>query len=294
MIKNSYEEIKHLIPVELSGVSKDTDLNLEKKEKYYKILKNHILNTTKNISLPSDILKNDGCVFLGNLIDADKAKKQLSAFPVYKGHIKNEMYSDGFPIHNYWQDDSLNGIYCWSMQDLIQCDSIVNVATNPLIIDFVSKYLGCLPTCYGINCMLSVGTSGHGTTSRHRDLDDFKFVSLFIYLDDVDLANGPHAYETKTHHGIKNREVGSVLSELDKNPKILVGRAGDGFLEDNWGIHYGMTLKPGKKRTCLWIRYGLYDNYTARNSVFLSDQKTDFHKFNFNDDLTEYVFRFLK
>tara|TARA_Y100001937_G_scaffold89505_1_gene121073 strand:+ start:8066 stop:8947 length:882 start_codon:yes stop_codon:yes gene_type:complete len=291
---NDYESIKHLIPVEVSGLSAETDLNLEKKEKYFNILKNQINENTKNILKPSDLLNRDGCVFLGNLLNAQETKNELSNFPIYKGHIKNNLYSDGIPIYDYWDNQTLNGIYCWSMKDLITCSSIANIASSPLIIDFVSNYLGCLPTCYGINCMLSSGVSGHGTTSRHRDLDDFKFVSLFIYLDDINLSNGPHVYETGTHKGVPNAEVGSVLTPIDKNPKILMGNAGDGFLEDNWGIHYGMTLHPNKTRTCLWIRYGLYDNYTARHSVYLKDQKSDNHKFNFNNEITNYVFRFLQ
>ncbi len=291
---NDYESIKHLIPVEVSGLSRETDLNLEKKEKYYNIIKDKINKNTKNVLTPSKTLKNDGCVFLGNILDAKKTKKQLSQFPIYKGHIKNNLYSDGVAIYDYWNNDNLNGIYCWSMKDLITCDTITNVASNPLVIDFVANYLGCLPTCYGINCMLSSGVSGHGTTSRHRDLDDFKFVSLFIYLDEVNLLNGPHVYETGTHKGVANADVGSVLTPIDKDPKILVGKAGDGFLEDNWGIHYGMTLHPNKTRTCLWIRYGLYDNYTARHSVYLSEQKNKNHKFDFNNELTKYVFRFLQ
>ena len=291
---NDYNSIKDLVPVEVSGLSAETDLNLEKKEKYYNIIKDYVNENTTQIQTPYIELKESGCVFLGNIIDADKTKQQLSQFPIYKGHIKNKLYSDGIPIYDYWNNETLNGIYCWSMQDLITCDTITKVASNPLIIDFVTRYLGCLPTCYGINCMLSSGVSGHGTTSRHRDLDDFKFVSLFIYLDDVDLSNGPHVYEIGTHKGIKDAEVGSMLSPIDKDPKILVGSAGDGFLEDNWGIHYGMTLSPGKTRTCLWIRYGLYDNYTARHSVYLKEQRNDNHKFNFNNELTKYVFRFLQ
>ena len=162
-----------------------------------------------------------------------------------------------------------------------------------MILDIVSNYLGCLPTCYGINCMLSIGNSGHGTTRRHRDLDDFKFLSLFIYLDDVDETNGAHVYETGTHKGIKNQEYGSILSSIDYNPKLFIGNAGDGFLEDNWGIHYGLGLHPEKSRRCLWIRYGLYDNFTSRESVGLHNLNFSDHTFDINNELTNYVFRFL-
>tara|TARA_R100001082_G_scaffold28146_1_gene14137 strand:+ start:4373 stop:5251 length:879 start_codon:yes stop_codon:yes gene_type:complete len=289
---NDHKEIKNLVPVELSGLSEETDLNLEKKEHYYNIIREHINKNTKHLSTPNQTLNEDGCLYLGNILNSLETKKELENFPIYKGHIKNDLYSDGVPMYDY-DIDSLNGIYCWSMQDLIKCKTITNIASNPLIINIVSQYLGCLPTCYGINCMLSVGTSGHGTTRRHRDLDDFKFLSLFIYLDDVDLTNGPHVYESGTHKGIKGAKVGSVLTPIDERPKILVGNAGDGFIEDNWGIHYGMTLQPKAVRRCLWVRYGLYDNYTARTSVNLHKQKTTDHTFNIDNEVTKYIFRFL-
>jgi hypothetical protein len=289
---NDHKQIMKLVPAELSGLSRETDLNAKDKEHYYEIIRDYINSNTAHLSKPSEILKRDGCLYLGNLAPADTIKKQISNFPIYKGHIKNDLYSDGAPIINYNIED-LQGIYCWSMQDLVKCSSVTSIASNPLVIDMVANYLGCLPTCYGINCMLSVGTSGHGTTFRHRDLDDFKFLSLFVYLDDVDLRNGPHAYELGTHKGVEGSSIGSTLSPVDENPKILTGLAGDAFIEDNWGIHYGMTLQPGAFRRCLWVRYGLYDNYTSRHSVNLHQQKIQDHTFNTSDETTRYVFRFL-
>tara|TARA_R100000030_G_scaffold18556_1_gene12841 strand:+ start:6002 stop:6883 length:882 start_codon:yes stop_codon:yes gene_type:complete len=290
---NDHKEIKNLVPVEISGLSKETDLSLEKKERSYKIIRDHINNNTKDILTPSERLKKDGYLFLGNILNSGKALEELSRFPIYKGHIKNDLYSDNIPIVNYNKDSLESGIYCWSMSDLVKCKTITDIATNPMILDIVSNYLGCLPTCYGINCMFSSGTSGHGTTRRHRDLDDFKFLSLFIYLDDVDETNGAHAYETGTHLGIKNKENGSLLSPVDRNPKIFTGKAGDAFLEDNWGIHYGLSLHPEKTRRCLWVRYGLYDNFTSRESVGLHNLNFSNHTFVSNDSMINYVFRFL-
>ena len=141
--------------------------------------------------------------------------------------------------------------------------------------------------------MLSSGTSHHGTTNRHRDLDDFKFLSLFVYLTDVDLSNGPHVYERGTHFGISEAKNGSDLPPSAHQQTVFVGKAGSAFLEDNWGVHHGMTIEPGQRRICLWIRYGLYDNWTSRHSVFLEHQKTSDHEFDTNDEITKYVFRFL-
>ncbi len=255
-----HKDIIPLVPVEMSGKSRDTDLGTNDKEKYYQIIKDFINEKTDKIETPIEILKKDGCISLGKIVDPISIKKDLEHFPIYRGHIKNELYSDGVPIENHINKKLPSGMYCWSMSDLIKCKSITDIASNPLIIDFVTRYLGCLPTCYGINCMLSTGTSGHGTTRRHRDSDDFKFLSLFIYLDDVTLSNGPHVYEIGTHLGNPNGIKGNEIPDYPVNKKIFTGLAGEGFIEDNWGVHYGMPLSPDKSRKCLWVRYGLYDN----------------------------------
>jgi len=288
-----HKSIIPLVPIEISGLSEKTDLSLEEKKASHQIIKQFVNENTKDIISPSDILKDDGCLYVGKLLDADKTKEELYRFPIYKGHIKNDLYSDEMEITSYLHRDLLNGIYCWSMQDLLKCKTITDVASNPLIIDFVSRYLGCLPTCYGINCMLSVGTSGHGTTSRHRDLDEFKFVSLFVYLDDVGMSNGAHVYEMGTHLGNKGGKKGNEVPQEPQRSKIFTGKAGEGFIEDNWGVHHGMTLRPEAKRTCLWVRYGLYDNYTSRHSVHIDKQRTSEHTIDTSSKINQYVFRFL-
>jgi hypothetical protein len=289
----SHKDIVPLVRVEMSGLSKDTDLGMREKEQGYKKIKDFINEKTGHIRTPFQVLNEDGCVSLGKLLDSTALKKDLEKLPIYRGHIKNKLYSDETPIYNHKDLNLSQGMYCWSMSDLIKCKAVTDIASSPLIIDIVSRYLGCIPTCYGINCMFSRGTSGHGTTSRHRDSDDFKFLSLFIYLDDVNLQNGPHVYEVGTHLGNSEGVKGNELPETVKDKKILVGQAGEAFLEDNWGVHYGMTLHPNKQRTCMWVRYGLYDNYTSRNSVNILEHAAPDHTFDTSKEINKYIFRFL-
>ena len=197
----NHKQIIPLIPIEMSGLSRETDLGTIDKENGYKKIRDYVNSKTSDIRTPSKVLKEDGCVSLGILADSEKIKQQIHKFPIYKGHIKNDLYSDGVPILDYKAKHLNPGMYCWAMTDLLKCKAVTDIASNPLIIDFVSNYLGCLPTCYGINCMLSNGSSGHGTTRRHRDSDDFKFLSLFVYLDNVTLQNGQHVYELGTNLG---------------------------------------------------------------------------------------------
>ena len=288
-----HKDIIPLVRVEMSGLNKDTDLGTLEKESGYEIIKNFINEKTNHIKTPIDRLRDDGCISLGKIANAAEVKKELFQYPIYRGHIKNQIYSDGIPITDYVDNDLRSGMYCWSMSDLLKCQSVVDIASNPLIIDFVSRYLGCLPTCYGINCMLSSGTSGHGTTQRHRDSDDFKFLSLFVYLDEVTLFNGPHVYEIGTHLGNPDGQKGNELPHENINKKILTGTAGEGFIEDNWGVHYGMPLRPDRSRICMWVRYGLYDNYTARNSVNIAEHAAQEHLFDMTNEINKYVFRFV-
>jgi len=286
-----HKNILPLIHREISGLC---DMPHSEKEKTYQVIKEYINQKTEGLLRPVDSLRKYGCISLGSLLDVQKLKKELLMLPIYKGHIKNDLYSDHIPITDYTEFKLPHpGIYCWSMKDLLQNKTITDIASSPLIIDFVSNYLGCLPTCYGINCMLSHGTSRHGTTSRHRDLDDFKFLSVFIYLTDVDLTCGPHLYELGTHLGNPNGRHGNELPDTPREKKIFTGIAGEGFVEDNWGVHHGLTISPGKSRICLWIRYGLYDNYTSRHSVEFEKHRTDRHTFDMENEANKYVFRFL-
>jgi len=289
----NHKDIMPLVRVEMSGLNKNTDLGTLEKEAGYEVIKNFINEKTSNIKTPIQKLRSDGCISLGKVTNAAQVKQELFEYPIYRGHIKNKLYSDGVPITNYTHNNLNPGMYCWSMSDLLKCQAVVDIASNPLIIDFVTRYLGCLPTCYGINCMLSSGTSGHGTTQRHRDSDDFKFLSLFVYLDDVTLFNGPHVYEIGSHLGNPDGVKGNELPDKNINKKILTGVAGEGFIEDNWGVHYGMPLMPDKSRICMWVRYGLYDNYTSRNSVNISEHAAQHHLFDMNNEINKYVFRFV-
>ena len=96
-----HKQITKLVPVEISGLSKKTDLSLKDKEKYYEIIKQHINQNTKNIKTHGQKLKRDGYLHLGNVLDSNKLKEELRQHPIYRGHIKNELYSDEVPIHEY-------------------------------------------------------------------------------------------------------------------------------------------------------------------------------------------------
>lgn len=278
----NHNDLLSIIPGEIGGAF--GDMSMAEKENSYEKIKSFI-NSKVNIEMPIDKFKKNGYIKLGNIINAEEAKQELFQYPIYNGHVK--IYSDGKPIFNYLHTDLPGRIYSWDMKDLMKCKTITQVATNPLLINFVSQYLGCAPTCYSLNCMYSVGRSNHGTTVRHRDQDDFKFVVLFVYLQDTDIDNGAHIYEEGTH------KMEGTPATANGKEVLLNGKAGDGFLTDSWGIHYGSPLQQGKRRICLWIRYGLYDNWTSRVGDKNFDDIPNNSLIDTDIDYNQYIFRFL-
>lgn len=278
----NHKDVLPLIPGEIGGAF--GDMPMAEKEQSYNKIKNYI-NENVKVDTPIDIFKRNGYIKLGKVIDSDAARRELFEYPIYNGHVK--VYSDGRPIHNYLDNDLPGRIYSWDMKDLMKCKTITDLASNPLLISFASQYLGCAPTCYSLNCMYSIGRSNHGTTVRHRDQDDFKFVVLFVYLQDTDASNGAHVYEEGTH------AIDGTPTVARGKSVVLNGSAGDGFMTDSWGVHLGSPMQPGNKRICLWIRYGLYDNWTSRVGDKNFDEPADLSLIDTNLDYNNYAFRFL-
>jgi len=270
-----HKEILPLIPGEIGGAF--GDMSISEKESSFNIIKDYI-NTKQHIKMPIDLFKEKGYIRLGNVINAEKTREELFQYPIY---------NDGIPISNYLNTELPGKIYSWDMKDLMKCKTITDLASSPLLTNFVSQYLGCAPTCYSLNCMYSVGRSNHGTTVRHRDQDDFKFVVLFVYLEDTDETNGAHVYEEGTH-------IKDGTPQVTSGPQVVLdGNAGEGFMTDSWGIHYGSPLSLGKRRICLWIRYGLYDNWTSRVGDKNFDHPASVNLIDTDIDYNQYIFRFL-
>ncbi len=95
----------------------------------------------------------------------------------------------------------------------------------------------------------------------HWDNDFTKFFKLYIYLNDVNLDNGPHIFVPGTHK-IKKKEnkLCRLFSDesINRNypeTKTFLGKKGTCFLVDSYGIHKGLTPK-NNYRLMLNIHFG--------------------------------------
>jgi hypothetical protein len=231
-------------------------------------------------------LKETGYFTLGQVLSDTKVSDIKSHFDkcdIFKGHFASK--SDGVPRQlGSDMEGSLNASY--RLSDIMAAPHILEAANDPQLLDVASAYMGCLPSLFSINVYWSFAgaeVSNDSVHSFHRDMDDFRFCSFFIYLSDCPQNDGAHQYIRSTH---RPDLMATVLDEIDPGKSIdrdkffsslmeqgdgayeemfgdlidyLPGAAGDGFITDPWGLHRACP-DITNDRMLIWIRFGLYRN----------------------------------
>ncbi len=176
------------------------------------------------------------------------------------------------------------------------------IANNPLILNTVTRYFGCLPTIQYMMCRWTYSFDNDKNPVRsqlfHHDYHGLKFLKLFIYLTDVKNINEAHVF-VKGSHDIKknenyikqyrqtkgyNQEVindwykkkkkrgehelqDNTIHEIFPKCNIdnVLGNKGYCFIEDTNGMHKGNV--PNEDRLFFSITYTIYDSYKDAKPV---------------------------
>lgn len=208
-------------------------------------------------------------------------KEYLSRLPVHKGphvyasdglELPLEVARTQFPIVGYRSDQ------------ILRAPGLVDQLNDPRLIDLIESYLGCVPTLYSVNCWWSFPAKKPElfySQYYHRDTDDWRFLTLFIYLTDVDEESGPHQVIPGSHsragmtalarrnswfrpgdisetfvNTMGDKFAAETERRFGQYAVKLIGPAGTMLLVNTLALHRG--LMPQKKpRLLLWARYGL-------------------------------------
>jgi Phytanoyl-CoA dioxygenase (PhyH) len=139
--------------------------------------------------------------------------------------------------------------------DVIAAPHLLALANRPELLAIAEAFLGCRPTIGYLAAWWSYPTTvgAQQAENFHRDVDDWRFLKLFVYLTDVGPDNGPHIYVTQSALKDELRELrrfeDAEVFQTFGSDKILVneGNAGSGFFENTSGIHKGQPVKSGKR-----------------------------------------------
>ncbi|MFG6519365.1 hypothetical protein ACGYLX_18110 [Sulfitobacter sp. 1A13496] len=140
-------------------------------------------------------------------------------------------------------------------RDILNAPYLLEIANDPRILDVVGEFLGCKPTIGYMATWWSYATEvgPQQAENFHRDVDDWRFVKLFVYLTQVDMENGPHKYVLHSSAQPKLTQVrrfndDEVAAAFGKeNIRTMTSKAGEGFLENTYGIHKGQPVQLGHR-----------------------------------------------
>lgn len=242
----------------------------------------------------------DGHLALGEVLDRAAVLRLVEHFKarkVYAAHVP--VYSDG-KARSVAATRRLSDYGSYRLADVLSAPGVLDLALRPDILGLATAYLGALPYLYSAHAWWTYADRPEPARTHrvHRDQDDFRFLSLFVYLTEVrDEADGPTVYYTGSHRkaSLANRSTAAadpvLRAEADRIGRIdaffpprsanatrldqelrsllaptatvFLGPAGSAFIADTFGLHRG-TMPRGRDRLAVWLRYGLYRNWAYR------------------------------
>ena len=276
------------------------ELGIENTENSSRKLQSHSNLHVKN-------LENDGVSNLGKILtdsQIDEIYKYLKDINVYSSHVwgfsdkKSICLNDArkkFPQASY------------NLSDIFNAPHLLELAHDKRIMSIAQNYIGAPPTFYSCNLMWSFKEYNDPNVgvarNFHRDFDNIKYCTLYVFLTDTDYANGSHQYIKKSHNSKSIDEVINIARKQnimvsDEEIDILYnqpsssfeklennifqdfnfeikGKRGTAFIEDPYGYHRGNPPK-NNDRLIFWIRYGIFD---SGFSADIAERKIDSKKF---------------
>jgi hypothetical protein len=203
-------------------------------------------------------LHQQGIATLPGFVTEDKAN---SIFEYLRGH--DAFLSDGrlMPIAQLPADCR---IAVYPLGTLIKNFDIMSLITAAPVMRLATDYLGCKPTLSGLSAYWSFPGNEPAVPTQHfhRDLDDWRFLKLFVYLTDVDHGSGPHAYVMQSHrtaaHFRARPYSQRAIDRCYGHDQVhrVIGARGTAFMADTYGIHAG-TVPARAPRLILQAQYSL-------------------------------------
>lgn len=202
----------------------------------------------------AEILRDSGLYHLGEILSQQQCDELIEYFNNCK---VSDPYNASAPKFNPLSGNRPKGAHVahHNAQDIVNAPYLMDIANNPKVLDVVGGFLGCKPTIGYIATWWSYPTDEGPKQAEnfHRDVDDWRFIKLFLYLTEVKQENGPHKYVLHSStkpvltqiRRLNDDEVSHSFGE--ENILTMTSQAGHAFLEDTYGVHKGQPLQSGNR-----------------------------------------------
>lgn len=183
-----------------------------------------------------------------------------------------------------------------NQSDIVNIEDVQNILIDPYILNISQKYLETTPINSQTNLWYSIANNKGDTTQVfHQDFGDIKFLKIFIYLTDVNIANGPHTY---IKNSIKNKilppnykpsqrlSTDWVNKYYKDDIMELTGKKGSILFVDTHGFHKGGTVLEDH-RIILQLEY-------TCSTAFIGQTKLQKCNIKMNEDMSEKVGQYPK
>jgi hypothetical protein len=170
-----------------------------------------------------------------------------------------------------------------------ECEAIDQIARNEKLVEIARQYLGAEPILWLTQLKWSFGPDLAAERKKllssndepiqydgdafHYDTLDFKSLTIFIYLTDVDPSCGPHVLIENTHQAKSFREICQIIlndevahRKFGDRIKMIVGPKGTVLFEETSTFHKASRCQT--KRLMLSIDYVLQRQPPPERPVF--------------------------
>lgn len=152
----------------------------------------------------------------------------------------------------------------------LSCEAIRKIALDPQVIEVMRRYFGVDPILYGTIVMVGNASNSiqkpAGEVCKkefHYDVPDFKGLTMFVYLNDVDIDGGAHVVIPSSNDKLTLDKIYSRFMPYERAVKrfgedrmvTIVGSKGTAFIEDL--VNWHKRSNTNRKRTALSVTYTL-------------------------------------
>lgn len=218
-------------------------------------------------------LNRDG--FYGNIVLPQQILSELLKFSENYACYGDAEHQNGFLIHQKLEAEKIAKKQFSMAQYFntnIHCAVLDKLKTDPLLLEIAAQYLGGKPVYTGSRIWWLFANKNYDPNKVinffHYDLDDYRSLRFFFYLNDVDCDNGAHIgvrgshFRKKAVHllsPVKRRSDQEITNYYKpENITIFCGEAGWGFAEDTFCFHKA-TAPIKRDRLMLQLQFALHD-----------------------------------